>query len=51
VTTKAITALTFPPSIHISRHVVFEEADFPFSASPHPTNDLDLLSSNDDVVV
>jgi hypothetical protein len=37
--------------ILISRHVVFDEADLPFSTSPHPTNDLDFLSSDDDLVV
>jgi hypothetical protein len=27
----------------ISQHIVFDEAQFPFSASPHLTNDLDIL--------
>jgi hypothetical protein len=30
-------------SIIISRHVVFDEADFPFAASPSLTNDLDIF--------
>jgi hypothetical protein len=31
--------------IIISRHVTFNEADFPFSASPHLTNNLDFLDT------
>jgi hypothetical protein len=34
-------------NIVISRHVVFDEADFPFSASPRLTNDLDILLQDD----
>jgi hypothetical protein len=34
-------------SIVVSRHVVFDETDFPFSASPHLTNDLDILLQDD----
>jgi hypothetical protein len=30
-------------NIVISQHVVFDEADFPFFASPRLTNDLDIL--------
>jgi hypothetical protein len=30
-------------NIIVSRHTVFDEADFPFSASPRLTNDLDIL--------
>jgi hypothetical protein len=30
-------------NIVISRHIVFDEADFPFSVSPRLTNDLDIL--------
>jgi hypothetical protein len=30
-------------SIIISRHVVFDETDFPFAASPYLTNDLDII--------
>jgi hypothetical protein len=31
----------------ISRYVVFDEAVFPFATSPHPTNDLDFLLSEE----
>jgi hypothetical protein len=34
-------------NIVVSRHVVFDEADFPFSASPRLTNDLDILLQDD----
>jgi hypothetical protein len=30
-------------NIVISRHVIFDEVDFPFSASPRLTNDLDIF--------
>jgi hypothetical protein len=42
------------PSINriiISRHVIFDETYFSFSASSHAINGLDFLSSDDDVVV
>jgi hypothetical protein len=35
----------------ISRHVVFDEAVFPFTASPHQTNDLNFLLSETAPVV
>jgi hypothetical protein len=31
--------------IIVSLHVEFDEADFPFSASPRPTNDLDIFET------
>jgi hypothetical protein len=31
----------------ISRHVIFDEACFPFAASPHLTNDYEFLSEMD----
>jgi hypothetical protein len=34
----------------ISQHVVFDEAYFPFAASPHPTNDYEFLSEMDSVL-
>jgi hypothetical protein len=34
-------------NIVISRHVIFYEADFPFSTSPHLTNDLDIFLHDD----
>jgi hypothetical protein len=34
-------------NIVVSRHVVFYEADFPFSASPRLTNDLDIFLQDD----
>jgi hypothetical protein len=34
-------------NIVVSRHVVFDEADFPLSASPRLTNDLDFLLQDD----
>jgi hypothetical protein len=34
-------------NIVVSRHVVFDEVDFPFSASPRLTNDLDILLQDD----
>jgi hypothetical protein len=34
-------------NIIISRHVVFDEADFPVSASPRLTNDLDIFLHDD----
>jgi hypothetical protein len=34
-------------NIIISRHIVFNEADFPFSASPYLTNDLDIFLQDD----
>jgi hypothetical protein len=34
-------------NIIVSRHVVFDEADFPFSASPCLTNDLVILLQDD----
>ncbi|XP_039822783.1 uncharacterized protein LOC120684997 [Panicum virgatum] len=37
--------------ILISRHVVFDEASFPLSGTPHPTNELDFLQSDHEVSV
>jgi hypothetical protein len=34
-------------NIIISRHVIFDEADFPFSTSPHLTNDLNIFLQDD----
>jgi hypothetical protein len=34
-------------NIVISRHIIFDEADFPFSTSPRLTNDLDILLQDD----
>jgi hypothetical protein len=34
-------------NIIVSQHVVFDEADFPFSASPRLTNDLDIFLQDD----
>jgi hypothetical protein len=34
-------------NIIVSRHVVFDEADFPFAASPRLTNDLDIFLQDD----
>jgi hypothetical protein len=36
--------------IMISRHVIFDEACFPFVVSPHPTNDYEFLSKMDPVL-
>jgi hypothetical protein len=34
-------------NIIVSQHIVFDETDFPFSASAHLTNDLDILLQDD----
>jgi hypothetical protein len=34
-------------NIVVCRHVIFDEVDFPFSASPRLTNDLDIFLQDD----
>jgi hypothetical protein len=34
-------------NIIVSRHIIFDEADFSFSTSPHLTNDLDIFLHDD----
>jgi hypothetical protein len=34
-------------NIVISQHIIFNEVDFPFSALPHLTNDLDIFLQDD----
>jgi hypothetical protein len=38
-------------NIMVSRHIVFYEANFPFSASPHLTNDLEIFLQDDSLGV